>query len=120
MSAEHASLGDYLREARERAGYSIRELAKLVHLHHSYIARLESGETAHPAPDLLNRLAKALKVDAAELWPYIGITHELPEPRAYFRRKLGVNADDAEVLARLVEDFQAKKKEGGGNHEEAN
>jgi transcriptional regulator with XRE-family HTH domain len=110
---EHVSLGEYLRAARERAGYSIRELAKKVSLHHSYVARLENGEAEHPSPELLRRLASALDIEVAELWPYIGVESELPEPRAYFRRKLGVDADEAEVLARLIEDYQTNKTKGG-------
>lgn len=116
---QHVTLGDYLRMARQQAGYSIRELAKLVSVHFSYLARLENGETAHPSPDLLQRLAEVLQVDAAELLTYIGVKPALPEPRAYFRRKLGVNAEEADVLARLIEDYQAKKTKGG-THEDTN
>jgi transcriptional regulator with XRE-family HTH domain len=119
VDREHMSLGEYLRAARERAGYSIRELANRVSVHFSYLARLESGETARPAPDLLQRLAAVLDVDAAELLAYIGVKPELPEPRAYFRRKLGVNAEEADVLARLIEDYQANRRTGG-HHEETN
>lgn len=102
-------LGGYLRSARERSGYSIRELAKLVSVHFSYLARLESGETANPSPGLLQRLAEVLKTDAAELLAYVGVKPVLLEPRAYFRRKLGVDAEEADVLAQLIEDHQAKQ-----------
>lgn len=106
------TLAAYLRQAREQAGCSIRELAKRVGVHHSYLARLESGETANPAPELLERLADELGVDSTELLAYVNVS--LPEPRAYFRRKLGVDAGEADVLAQLIEDYRAKKNKKGG------
>lgn len=110
-SKNHPTLAAYLRQVREQAGYSIRELAKRVGVHHSYLARLETGETANPAPELLEHLATELEVDSAELLAYINVS--LPEPRAYFRRKLGVDAEEADVLARLIENYQVKHKKGG-------
>lgn len=113
-------LGTHLRILRDQAGYSIRELARKVGVHNSYLSRLESGETAHPSPELLQRLADALGADSTELLTYLGVRPELPEPRAYFRRKLGVDADEAEILARLIENHQAKKRRGGHHEEETN
>jgi len=104
----HQPLGDYLRAARERTGWSIRDLAKRAGIHFSYLARLENGDTAHPSPELLQRLAELLEVDAAELLSYIGVKPELPEPRMYFRRVYGVDAVEADILARLIEDRLGK------------
>ena len=43
--AEPATLGEYLRAAREQAGLSQRQLASRVGIHNSYLARLENGAT---------------------------------------------------------------------------
>lgn len=105
------TLGEYLQQIREHSGISIRELANRVGEHHSKLARLERDEIAHPKPDLLRRIAEELETDSTELLAYIGI--DLPEPRVYFRHKFGVNSDQAEILAQLVEDYQTKQREGG-------
>lgn len=108
---DHPSLGELLRDARVQAGLSIRQLAPKVGVHHSLLARLENGETERPSPELLQHLADELGLDVNELLACVGVTPSLPEPRMYFRRKLGVSADEAEVLARLIEDHQAKQIE---------
>lgn len=119
MTTQRPSLGARLRQARTTAGLSVRELASLAGIHHSYLVKLETDQNANPSADKLQRLAEVLKLDSAELLTYIGVEPSLPEPRVYFRRKLGVNAEQAEVLAHLVADFQAKHK-GGGTHEDTN
>lgn len=111
--SEPQSLGEYLKEARERAGLSQRELGKQADVHHSYIARIESGELATPIPEYLQRLADVLEIDVTELLAFLGVKPEMPEPRVYFRRKFGVDADQADILAQLIEDYQAKQEKGG-------
>jgi transcriptional regulator with XRE-family HTH domain len=115
---ERVPLGEYLRLVREEAGLSVRELGRLTQANHAYLGRLEKGERGEPSADLLQRIADVLKIDASELLSYIGVKPVLPEPRAYFRRKLGVNAEEADVLAHLIEEYQEKRKEG--NREDTN
>jgi len=55
-----------LREARERRKLTQEAVAKKVGVHRVTIARLESGER-RPSMDLLQRLAKALKVKVGDL-----------------------------------------------------
>ncbi len=58
--------GKMLREARERRKLTQEAVAKKVGVHRVTIARLESGER-RPSMDLLQRLAKALKVKVGDL-----------------------------------------------------
>ena len=48
---------------------------------------------------------------------FIGVRPSLPEPRVYFRRKLGIDASDADELADIVEEFQAKKRREGSSED---
>lgn len=67
-----ASLGDLVREMRERSGMSQVELAAAVGLQgSSTISRLESGKSESLSLDLLERLAKAL-ADDGRLWATAG------------------------------------------------
>ncbi len=115
------SLGEHLRHARERAGLSQRQLALDANMHHSYIARLENGEVRRkPKPEHLQRLADALSIDLAELLAFLGIRPTLPETRTYFRRAYGVNDEEANVIANLVEHYIDKLRNGEPIDEETN
>lgn len=61
------SIGERVRAARERKGWSQAELARRIGVTRSAIAQLESGLTTNPRPQHLFSLAKALDVDAREL-----------------------------------------------------
>ena len=116
---ESSSLGEYLQTTREQSGLSQRQAAAKADIHHSFLARLENGEVKSPDPGLLQNLCEAIGGDTEIALSYLGVKPITPEPRVYFRRAYGVNADDAEILAQLVEEYQARKKKGETN-EEAN
>jgi transcriptional regulator with XRE-family HTH domain len=115
MSKEElTSLGAYLRSKREETGMSQRQVALKANVDNSFIAKLESGKIAtRPNIELLQRVCDIIHADFYKAMEYLGVNPTLPEPRVYFRRALGVTADDAEILAQLVEEFQTKKKRGG-------
>lgn len=114
---EPSSLGEYLQATREQADMSQRQAAAKGGIHHSFLARLESGEVKSPDPGLLQRYCEAIGGNAEIALSYLGVRPITPEPRVYFRRAFGVDADDAEILAQLVEDYRNKKKEGGSDEE---
>lgn len=114
------TLGERLRAARTEAGLSVRELARLAGINYSYYFKLETDQNDNPAADKLQRLAEVLELDPAELLSYIGLepSSTLPPARVYFRRKYGMSEDDAEEIAKIVEQFRNERKlEGGEDHE---
>jgi transcriptional regulator with XRE-family HTH domain len=59
-------LGDYLRELRQKLGYSVRQFASRLAVSPGYVSRIETrGEI--PSPDLLLKIAELLKVDPDEV-----------------------------------------------------
>lgn len=92
-----ATLGEYLRAAREQAGISQRQLANRVGIHHSYLARLESGENDGPAAEVLQTIADVLEISSADLMAFIGVKppEGLPEFAPYLRAKY--HLDDAAI-----------------------
>ena len=60
-------VGKVLKGFRGAKGLTQVELAEKAQLTQSYLAMLESGERVNPSLDILQRLAKALKVDIGEL-----------------------------------------------------
>lgn len=64
MSA--SALGVLLRYLREERRLSLRELAQLANIDHSYIHKLEAGDKESPSEDVLSRLIKVLKPGTRE------------------------------------------------------
>lgn len=59
-------LGTRLKKLRQQRGLSLRELAKLAHMSHSFIADIEAGRST-PSLDTLQALAKALNIPVSIL-----------------------------------------------------
>jgi transcriptional regulator with XRE-family HTH domain len=115
MTTRHPqTLGSLLRAARREAGLSIRELARLARINHSYLVKLETDQNDNPSAAHLQRLADVLELDAHDLLAFIGVdpSAALPSPRVYFRRKLGVSEAEAARLARLIEDPTKSPNQG--------
>ena len=58
-ASEHELLPKVLKELREAAGLTQKELAEKVGVHRSYISMLESGVRHNPSDAVLYRIAKA-------------------------------------------------------------
>jgi transcriptional regulator with XRE-family HTH domain len=103
-SRDAVELGRRLRAARETAELSIRRLAERIGIHHANLARIESGEVAQPAPEILQRLASALEIDPADLFALAGyqIPEGLPALPAYLRARYRM---PPEAAAQLTEFF---------------
>src|SRR6266849_5822966 len=104
------SLGETIRAHREAAGLSQRQLGSMADLHHSLLARIESGEVEKPSAELLQRLADTLEIDAQALLEFIGVKPNLPEPQVYFRKEFGVSDREAREIVKLIEERYVKKK----------
>jgi len=106
-SKQAQSLGQVLRAARLEAGLSIRQVARLADINHSYLVKLETDQAEHPSAIYLQRLADVLELDASDLLKFIGVdpASTLPSPRVYFRRKFGISEAEAARLSRLIADY---------------
>jgi transcriptional regulator with XRE-family HTH domain len=66
------SLGEYLREQRRHAELSLRQLADLTGVSNPYLSQIERG-LRKPSAEVLNQLAKALRVSAEALYVRAGL-----------------------------------------------
>ena len=69
------SLGDYLREQRQSAKLSLRQLAELAGVSNPYLSQIERG-LKKPSAEILQQLAKGLQVSAESLYVHAGILDE--------------------------------------------
>lgn len=66
------SLGDYLREQRVSAQLSLRQLAEQAGVSNPYLSQIEHG-LRRPSAEVLQQLAKALRISAEQLYLRAGI-----------------------------------------------
>lgn len=73
------SFGEYVTQAREKHGYSIRQLAAQVGVAPSTVMRIEDGTHAVPHPDLFASLIEALDLDVGTAMRLVGPYRRLHE-----------------------------------------
>ena len=65
-------LGSYLREQREAAQMSVRQVAKAAGISNPYLSQIERG-LRRPSAEILQQLAKGLRISAEQLYVRAGI-----------------------------------------------
>jgi transcriptional regulator with XRE-family HTH domain len=73
-----AQLGAYIREQRENAQYSLRQLAQAAGVSNPYLSQIERG-LRKPSAEILQQLAKALSISAETLYVRAGLLDGDPE-----------------------------------------
>jgi transcriptional regulator with XRE-family HTH domain len=73
-----AQLGAYIREQRESAQYSLRQLAQAAGVSNPYLSQIERG-LRKPSAEILQQLAKALEISAETLYVRAGLLDGTPE-----------------------------------------
>jgi transcriptional regulator with XRE-family HTH domain len=68
-------LGEYLREQRQAAQLSLRQLSEVAGISNPYISQIERG-LKKPSAEILQALAKALRISAESLYVRAGILDE--------------------------------------------
>lgn len=93
-------LGRHVRQARERAGLSVRGLASLAKVDSSWLSRLERGDYASPDPRHLRALAQVLHLDTADLFIAAGYrgSEGLPGFAPYLRAKYDLSPEEVAQL----------------------
>ncbi|HEX7661914.1 MAG TPA: helix-turn-helix transcriptional regulator [Pseudonocardiaceae bacterium] len=65
-------IGDYIRQQREHASISLRQLAKLAGVSNPYLSQVERG-LRKPSAEILQQIAKGLRISAEALYVRAGI-----------------------------------------------
>jgi len=77
ISDRVGDLGEYLREQREHAKLSVRQLAALTGVSNPYLSQVERG-LRKPSAEVLQQIAKGLRISAEALYVRAGILDEHP------------------------------------------
>ncbi|GGW53845.1 helix-turn-helix domain-containing protein [Streptomyces xantholiticus] len=107
------NLGDYLREQRRNAQLSLRQLADAAGVSNPYLSQIERG-LRKPSAEVLQQVAKALRISAETLYVRAGILDEQErdelETRAVILADPSINERQKQVLLQIYESF---RKENG-------
>jgi len=68
-------LGDYIRQQRKTAQISLRQLARQAGVSNPYLSQIERG-LRKPSAEILQQIAKALRISAEALYVQAGILEE--------------------------------------------
>lgn len=112
MPSTDNQLGDYIRHRRGVVGLSLRQLEEATGIERGALSRIENG-SRQPSPELLQRIAEALRVDYEDLYAVSGISlpEKLPELDAYLRTRYRdeLTATDRRSLERFFDELRRKK-----------
>ncbi|MEW2085235.1 MULTISPECIES: helix-turn-helix transcriptional regulator [unclassified Streptomyces] len=107
------NLGEYLREQRRTAQLSLRQLADAAGVSNPYLSQIERG-LRKPSAEVLQQVAKALRISAETLYVRAGILDEREreelETRAVILADPSINERQKQVLLQIYESF---RKENG-------
>lgn len=107
------NLGEYLREQRRTAQLSLRQLAEAAGVSNPYLSQIERG-LRKPSADVLQQVAKALRISAETLYVRAGILDERQpdelETRAVILADPSINERQKSVLLQIYASF---RKENG-------
>ncbi len=108
--AQAESLGALIVKARARKGLTMRALAAQIGVAVGWIAKLEAGQFVDPASDRLAKLSSLLDIPPSRINRITGgaMTNGLPEPRVYFRAKLGLTAEETDEVERHIRRLRGK------------
>lgn len=76
-----ADLGEFIRNQRETASMSVRRLADLAGVSNPYLSQIERG-LRRPSAEILQQLAKALKISVEALYVRAGLLAETDDEAA--------------------------------------
>ncbi|MFE1324333.1 helix-turn-helix domain-containing protein [Streptomyces sp. NPDC058735] len=113
------NLGDYLREQRRNAQLSLRQLADAAGVSNPYLSQIERG-LRKPSAEVLQQVAKALRISAETLYVRAGILdaerdRDAVETRAVILADPTLHERQKQVLLQIYESFRKENGFGSGD-----
>jgi transcriptional regulator with XRE-family HTH domain len=106
------SIGDYIREQRQRAKVSLRQLAEATGVSNPYLSQIERG-LRKPSAEILQQIAKGLRISAEALYVQAGILDDREtdtDVQAAIHADVALSERQKQVLLDIYESF--RKEEG--------
>ncbi len=111
------SIGEYIREQREQAKISMRQLAQSAGVSNPYLSQIERG-LRKPSADILQQIAKGLRISAEALDVQAGILEDRPADSGVRSALLAdpqLSERQKQVLMEIYESFRRENAAAGEN-----
>ena len=103
-----ADVGEFIRNQRETARMSVRRLAEVASVSDSYLSQIERG-LRRPSAEILQQLAKGLKISVETLYVRAGILADQVAPAVGVREAIGTDdiltPEQKQALLNVYESF---------------
>ena len=115
---EVSGLGGFIREQRDQAQMSLRQLAKAAEVSNPYLSQVERG-LRKPSAEILGRIAQGLRISAESLYVQAGILDEREGDESV---TTAIAADPTlterqrTTLLQIYAAFQAENSSAGKSH----
>ena len=108
-------IGSFIRSQREAAQVSVRQLAEKAGVSNPYLSQIERG-LRKPSADVLNQIAKALRVSAEVLYVRAGMLEpsEPSEVRDAIVNDVGITERQKQVLLDIYTSFRQQNEAEAG------
>jgi transcriptional regulator with XRE-family HTH domain len=105
-------LGEFIREQRRAARLSLRKLSDLAGISNPYLSQIERG-LRKPSAEILQAIAKALRISAETLYVRAGILDEDPDQDliAEILKDPSINERQKQVLIDVYRSFKVAGEE---------
>ena len=113
-----SSIGEYIKEQREQAKISLRQLAAAAGVSNPYLSQIERG-LRRPSAEILQQIAKGLRISAEALYVQAGILEDRPSDsgvRAAVLAEPELTERQKQVLLEIYDSF---RKEAAALREQA-
>jgi len=107
-------IGAYIRSQREGAQVSLRQLAKLAGVSNPYLSQVERG-LRKPSAEILQQIAKGLRISAEALYVRAGILEERPASAVTdaVLADTELNERQKQVLLEIYQSFRRENESAG-------
>ncbi|GAB3652299.1 helix-turn-helix transcriptional regulator [Actinocorallia lasiicapitis] len=118
-SSKVGSIGEYIREQRQRAKISLRQLAEQTGVSNPYLSQVERG-LRKPSAEILQQIAKGLRISAEVLYVQAGILTDRDsdsDVQSAVRADLALTERQKQVLLDIYDSFRKENASIGPDHE---
>lgn len=104
-------VGAFIREQRRVAAMSVRKLSELAGISNPYLSQIERG-LRNPSAEILQQLAKALRISAETLYLRAGILDGEPVTQVKMAIECApeLTAEQRQTLLRIYESFVSEQR----------
>lgn len=106
------SIGEYIREQREQAKISLRQLSQAAGVSNPYLSQIERG-LRKPSAEILQQIAKGLRISAEALYVKAGILEDEPADSGVRSALLADPSLSERQKQVLIEIYESFRKENG-------